>query len=327
MPSTRLKLESGAYLALVGMWLNAVLCAAKIGVGVIGHSYALIADGFESLLDIISSLLIWAGLKYAAKPPDEEHPYGHGKAEPVAAILGSLMILGAGAGLATVSAKAISAPRPAPAGYALPVLVAVVIVKEIHSRRVRKMARETSSTAMEADAMHHRTDAITSAVALAGITVALVGGKGYEKADNWAALCACGIIAYNGLLIFWPSLRDLMDTAPPKNIAEYVRDSALAVPGVSETEQCRVRKMGLDYYVDLHVKVDGGITVTEGHGIAHLVKDAVRQALPEVADVLVHIEPARATVLQPPLGESLTSTENCSRPLKSSQAVKPAGKW
>jgi cation diffusion facilitator family transporter len=296
MPSTRRKLESGARLALVGMGLNAVLCAVKIGAGVIGHSYALIADGFESLLDILSSLLIWGGLKFAAKPPDETHPYGHGKAEPVAAILGSMIILGAGAGLAVESIEAISAPRTAPALYTLPVLVAVIIVKEFHARRVKRMARETSSTAMEADALHHRTDAITSAAALVGITVALVGGKAYHKADNWAALFACAIIGYNGLLIFWPSLRDLMDTAPPNNVQERVRSAAIKVEGVAETEQCRVRKMGLEYYVDLHVKVNGSMTVTEGHGIAHLVKDAVRQAVPEVADVLVHIEPARAKV-------------------------------
>jgi cation diffusion facilitator family transporter len=293
MRSTRDKLESGAHLALVGMGLNGVLCAAKIGVGIFGHSYALIADGFESLLDILSSLLIWAGLKYAAKPPDATHPYGHGKAEPVAAILGSMIILGAGAGLAVESLKAIGAPRSAPGIFTLPVLVIVIIVKEIHSRRVRKMARETSSTAMEADALHHRTDAITSAAALVGITVALVGGPGYHKADNWAALFACGIIGYNGLLIFWPSLKDLMDTAPPNNIQERVLDASLQVEGVRETQTCRVRKMGLEYYVDLHVRVDGAMSVTEGHGIAHRVKDAVREAVPEVADVLVHIEPAR----------------------------------
>jgi cation diffusion facilitator family transporter len=294
MPSTRRKLESGAHLALVGMGLNAVLCAVKIATGVIGHSYALIADGFESLLDIISSLLIWGGLKFAAKPPDATHPYGHGKAEPVAGILGSVLILGAGAALAVTSIEAITARHRAPAVFTLPVLGVVIVVKEIHSRRVKRMARETSSTAMEADALHHRTDAITSAAALAGITVALVGGRGYEKADNWAALFACGIIGYNGLLIFWPALRDLMDTAPPRNIQEQVRSASQKVAGVAETEQCRVRKMGLDYYVDLHVKVDGNMTVTEGHGIAHLVKDAVRQAVPEVADVLVHIEPAGA---------------------------------
>jgi cation diffusion facilitator family transporter len=297
MRSTSLKLESGARLALLGMGLNAVLCAAKIGAGVIGHSYALIADGFESLLDIISSLLIWGGLKYAARPPDPSHPYGHGKAEPVAAILGSFLILGAGAGLAVASIRAISAPRPAPAPYTLLVLVLVVVVKELHARRVKKLARATHSMAMEADAMHHRTDAITSAAALVGITVALVGGGKYRAADNWAALFACGIIAYNGLLILWPSVSDLMDTAPPKNILEQVRDAALKVEGVAEVEQCRVRKMGLEYYVDLHVKVDGGMTVTEGHEIAHQVKNAVRQAVPEVADVLVHIEPVKAKKL------------------------------
>jgi cation diffusion facilitator family transporter len=290
MRSTRRKLESGAQLALAGMGINAALCAAKIGAGVLGHSYALIADGFESLLDIVSSLLIWGGLKYAARPPDASHPYGHGKAEPVAAVLGSVMILGAGAALAVASVQAISVPRPAPSPYTLAVLVAVVIVKEFHSRRVRKVARETHSMAMEADALHHRTDAITSAAALVGISIAL---KGYPVADSWAALFACAIIGYNGLLIFWPSVSDLMDTAPPRNIQEQVLDASLTVEGVAETEQCRVRKMGLEYYVDLHVRVDGEMSVTEGHGIAHRVKDAVRQAVPEVADVLVHIEPAR----------------------------------
>lgn len=298
MPSTRLKLESGAHLALTGMGLNAVLCAVKIGAGVFGHSYALIADGFESLLDIISSLLIWAGLTYAAKPPDATHPYGHGKAEPMAAILGSLMILGAGAALAVASVEALAARHAAPRIFTLPVLLVVIVVKEVHSRRVRKMAHQTSSTAMEADAMHHRTDAITSAAALIGITLALVGGKVFEKADNWAALFACAIIAYNGLLIFWPSLLDLMDTAPPRNILERVREASQKVHGVAETEQCRVRKMGLEYYVDLHIKVDGSMTVTEGHGIAHQVKDAVKLAVPEVADVLVHIEPARNSAPQ-----------------------------
>lgn len=297
MRSTSLKLESGAHLALMGMGLNAGLCAAKIAAGLIGHSYALIADGFESLLDIVSSLLIWGGLKLAARPPDPSHPYGHGKAEPVAAILGSFLILGAGAGLAVESIQALAAPRPPPAPYTLLVLVVVVVVKQLHSRRVRKLARATSSMAMEADAMHHRTDAITSAAAFLGITVALVGGRGFARADNWAALFACGIIGYNGMLIFWPSVSDLMDTAPPKNIQEQVRNASRAVQGVADIEQCRVRKMGLEYYVDIHVKVDGGMTVTEGHGIAHHVKDAVRQAVPEVADVLVHIEPARPKIL------------------------------
>ena len=299
MPSTtRHKLESSAQLALTGMGLNAVICAAKIGVGLAGHSYALIADGFESLLDIISSLLTWAGLKVAARPPDSNHPYGHGKAEPLVAILGSIMILGAAAVIAIESIHALSSPRLQPRPYTLLVLIIVVIVKELHSRRVKKLARETASMAMEADAAHHRTDAITSAAAFIGITIALVGGKGisglwivsgsagvivasgqsraYESADSWAALIACAIIAYNGVLVFWPSLRDLMDTAPPRNVEEQVRKAAADVEGVVEIEQCRMRKMGLEYYVDLHVKVNGQISVIAGHEIAHRVKDAVR---------------------------------------------------
>jgi cation diffusion facilitator family transporter len=293
MRSTYRKLESGAQMALMGMGLNAALCAVKIGAGVLGHSYALIADGFESLLDIISSLLIWGGLKYAARPPDATHPYGHGKAEPVAAILGSVMILGAGAALAVESVMALSTRHNSPAPYTLAVLAVVMIVKEFHFRRVKKLARETGSTAVEADAMHHRTDEVTSAAALVGIGITVFGGKGYEKADNWAALFACLVIAYNGLRIFWPALSDLMDTAPSGNLVRDVRNASSKVEGVVETELCRVRKMGLEYYVDLHVRVDGAITVTAGHGIAHRVKDAVRQAVPDVADVLVHVEPAR----------------------------------
>ncbi|HEX4086764.1 MAG TPA: cation diffusion facilitator family transporter [Chthoniobacteraceae bacterium] len=292
MRSTSRKLESGARLALRGLRLNAGLCVVKIGVGLIGHSYAMIADGVESLLDVLSSLLIWAGLKYAQRPPDSTHPYGHGKAEPVAAILGSLLILSAAVGLGVASVMALGSPRPAPRWFTLAVLMIVVVVKEIHSRRVEKLARETQSLAMEADAMHHRADAITSAAAVVGIGVALIGGRKYESADNWAAMFACAVIAFNGLRIFWPSVADLMDTAPPNGIDQQVRASAVKVEGVEGTDQCRVRKMGLEYYVDLHVKVNGAMTVTEGHGIAHKVKDAIRQEVPEVADVLVHIEPA-----------------------------------
>ena len=299
MRSTASKLEMGAQLALMGVWINAVLCGVKIGTGVFGHSYALMADGFESLLDIISSLLIWAGLKYAARPADDSHPYGHGKAEPIAAILGSLMILGAGIGLAVESAQALSVPRRLPSPYTLLVLVLVMGVKEVHSRRVAKAAHGMSSTAMEADALHHRTDALTSASALVGVAVAVIGGEKYGAADSWAALFACAIIGFNGIKIFVPAASDLMDTAPPKNIEEGVRNAAMTVTGVTGTEQCRVRKMGIEYYVDLHVHVDGAMTVTEGHEIAHHVKDAVRDAVPEVADVLIHVEPARGEPVDP----------------------------
>lgn len=294
MPHTNRKLESGARLAQVGMAVNATLCAAKIGVGLFGHSFALLADGFESLLDSITSLIIWVGLMYAARPADDDHPYGHGKAEALAAILGSMLILGAGGGLAVASVRALGRQRAEPPSvWTLVVLIVVIIVKELLSRTVAKTARETSSMAVEADALHHRTDALTSGAALIGISIAVLGGRRFESADSWAALVACCVIGFNGVKIFWPAVVDLMDTAPATDLPDRIRAAARTVEGVTSTEQCRTRKMGIEYYVDLHVRVNGGMTVSAGHEVAHRVKDAVRTAVPEVADVLVHIEPQK----------------------------------
>jgi cation diffusion facilitator family transporter len=288
-------LQSGARLALVGIAVNAVLATAKILSGVFGHSYALIADGFESTLDIVSSAIMWGGLKYALRPPDESHPYGHGKAEPIAAITGSLTLVVAAALLSIESIREILVPHHTPAPFTLIVLVVVVVIKETLSRTVHRVAQQSQSTAMAADALHHRSDALTSGAAFIGISIALIGeaaGKsGYESADDWAALFACGIIAWNGTRLLKPALYDLMDTAPPREMEDRVRNAASSVAGVAEVEQCRIRKTGLQYYVDLHVGVNGSISVREGHHIAHLVKDAVRQTEPAVADVLVHIEP------------------------------------
>jgi len=288
-------LQSGARLALLGIVVNAVLSAVKISAGIIGHSYALIADGFESLLDIFSSIATWFGLKYAARPPDDSHPYGHGKAEPVAAIAGSLTILAAAVGLSIESVREILTPHHAPAPFTLAVLVMVVVVKESLSRAVTRVARHAQSTAIAADAMHHRSDAITSTAAFIGISIALIGkhyGRRLESADDWAALFACVLIAINGVRLLKPALYDLMDTAPSKEIVQRVRNVASRVKGVVALDQCRVRKMGLEFYVDLHIHVDGEMSVREGHDIAHEVKNEVRRADSAIADVLVHIEPA-----------------------------------
>jgi cation diffusion facilitator family transporter len=288
----RLRLASGVRLALVGVLLNTFLAVTKIAAGIFGHSYALIADGVESTLDIFGSLVIWGGLQIAARPPDESHPYGHGKAEALATIVVALVVLAAAAGLAVQSIREILTPHHAPAPFTLAVLILVVICKELLFRKVIAAGSEIGSTAVKADAWHHRADAITSVAAFVGISIALAGGPGYESAEDWAALIACGIIAYNGVRLLTPAVQDVMDTAPPSELAEQVREIATAVPGVVGLEQCRTRKMGLEYYVDLHVEVDGEITVREGHLIAHDVKDAVVAAIPAVADVLVHVEPA-----------------------------------
>ncbi len=284
--------RTGARFALFGLIVNIFLAAAKILAGFVGHAYVLIADGIESALDVGGSIVIWGGLTVAARPPDRTHPYGHGKAEPIAAIIVAVAVVAAAVGLAIQSVREIFLPHHAPAPWTLAVLVVAVIVKETLFRYVIRFGQKVESTAVKTDAWHHRMDAMTSIAAFIGISLALIGGKKWQRADDWAALVACSLIAANGIRLARPAFYEIMDTAPGGKIVRSIRAVASSVPGVVEVEKCRARKMGLDYYVDLHVGVDGNISVHEGHQIAHRVKAAIQQSDSRVADVLVHIEPA-----------------------------------
>jgi len=288
-------LQTGRRVALLGMVINVVLASVKIFAGVIGNAYVLIADGIESALDVGGSLVIWSGLTFAARPPDKTHPYGHGKAEPVAAIVVAVGVLAAALGLAIQSVRELFLPHHAPKPFTLAVLIVVVIVKEILYRKVIRFGRDVESTAVQTDAWHHRTDAMTSIAAFIGISVALIGGERFQSADDWAALFACALIAANGYRLLKPALYEIMDTAPSGAVVDLVREAAAAVPGVARIDKSLVRKMGLSFYVDLHIEVDGKISVREGHHIAHEVKRAIQQSDPRIADVLVHIEPATGT--------------------------------
>ena len=285
-------MQSGARIALVGMLVNVVLAAAKISAGLFGNSYVLIADGIESTLDIVGSAVIWGGLKFAARPPDETHPYGHGKAEPLAAAIVAMGVLLASIGLAIQSVREIFVPHHGPAPFTLVVLILVVVVKEILYHVVSRLGKNVDSTAIQTDAWHHRADALTSTAAFVGISVALIGGEKWYSADDWAALFACAVIAANGFRLLLPALHEMLDTAPRGEMVSKIQEAAASVAGVANVEKCLVRKMGISFYVDLHVGVDGAISVREGHDIAHLVKDAIKQIDPRIADVLVHIEPA-----------------------------------
>lgn len=285
-------LQTGARVALFGMIVNSIFALAKILGGLFGHAYVLIADGIESGLDVAGSFVIWSGLKVAARPPDASHPYGHGKAEPIAAMIVAVGVVAAAVGLAIQSVREIFLPHHAPAPYTLVILVVVIVIKETLFRYVNRIGRKIDSTAVQTDAWHHRSDALTSAAAFIGISVALIGGKRWQSADDWAAIFACAVIATNGIRLLRPAFYEIMDTAPRK-IVKSVCSVASSVPGVIEVEKCRARKMGLDFYVDLHVGVDGNISVHEGHEIAHRVKAAIQQSDSRVADVLVHIEPAK----------------------------------
>ena len=275
----------------VSMAVNGTLAVVKLVAGIAGHSYALIADAVESLGDIVSSMIVWGGLVIAAKPADENHPYGHGKAEPLAALGVALMLIGSAVGIAVAAVGEIKVPHHAPAPFTLAVLLVVVGVKETMFRFGSRVAAAIDSTAIQVDAWHHRSDALTSLAAGLGIVVALIGGEGYESADDWAALTACVIIAVNGVRFARTALHELMDTTPEATMAERMSSTAEGVEGAQRVEKIFVRKMGPTLYVDLHLEVDPQLSVIKAHEIAHQVKNRVMEEWPAVADVMVHIEP------------------------------------
>jgi cation diffusion facilitator family transporter len=289
---TEARLKRSLRATLVGLVINTLLTSAKFAAGILGHSHALIADAVESLADIFSSIIVWRGVVVAAEPEDEDHPYGHGKAEPIAAALVATMLLIAAGWIAVQSFREIARPHSAPAPFTLIVLLVVICIKEGLFRFVLREAISVESSAVQTDAWHHRTDAITSLAAAIGISVALLGGKGYESADAVAATVAAGIIAWNGWRLLRPALNELMDRIPSQELGERIRHIAETVTGVDRVEKCLVRKMGYHYYADMHVEVDPQMTVQRSHDIAHDVKNKIRGQIPRVRDVLVHIEPS-----------------------------------
>jgi cation diffusion facilitator family transporter len=276
---------------VIGIVVSVILIFVKGIAGYLGHSYALIADATESGADILSSGLLWLGLRIALKEPDEEHPYGHGKAEPLAAIMVALFLVAAAVWIGYHSITFIGTPHDLPQSFTLWILVMVIAIKESLFRYVLSVGKKINSNAVKADAHHHRSDAITSVAAFIGISIALIGGKGYEGADDWAALVASGLILYNAVGIIRPALAEIMDAAPSGEIVSEVKQIANSVPKVRGIDKCYVRKMGFDYYVDIHIKVDGNLTVEEGHRISHIVKDRLLKTDLRVTDVLVHVEP------------------------------------
>jgi len=268
-------IESGLKVSGSAIAINIILALIKITTGIIGSSYALIADGIESTMDIVSSLIVWGSLRISIKPPDKDHPYGHGKADSLAGMAVASSLLIASVIIAIQSIREIRTPHHAPAWYTLAVLVGIIISKEILFRKMTRIG--------------------TSVAAFVGITIALVGGPGYEVADDWAALAACVVILYNGIRLLLPALNEVMDGAVPDDIDKNVRKIASQVNGVLEIEKCRIRKSGIGLLMDLHVVVRGDISVREGHIIGHEVKDHLLNSDLQISDVTVHIEPGSLT--------------------------------
>lgn len=276
---------------LVGIAVNASLAILKILSGVFGNSYALIADGIESTSDIVTSLVVWGGLRVAITPANDQHPYGYGKAEALSGLVAALALLTAAIIIAIQSVREILTPHHLPHWSTLIVLISVVAVKETLARWVGKIGNEVDSTSLMADSWHHRSDAITSLAALTGISIALLGGPGYEPADDWAALVACLVICYSGVRLLRIAVLELLDASPPKHFEMQVRTLASSVVGVKSIDKCRVRKSGISYFVEIHVEVDGHATVQQGHDIGGHVRSVLRESSLRIADAFIHIEP------------------------------------
>ncbi len=277
--------------AQLGMVVNIALTAVKLVGGLIGHSYALVADAAESAFDLFGSLAVWTGVRIADRDATDEYPFGFGKAEALAGASVALLLLIASVGIAVASIHEIRTPHHAPAPWTLGVLAAVIVIKELMAKRVRRIARVEGSTALSADAQHHRSDALTSGAAFIGITVALAGGDGWESADDWAALVAAGIIAWNGVALLRTAVADLMDRVAAPEVVRAIRHAATGVDDVRAVEKLAVRRAGRGYWVDIHVEADPLMSLEAAHIVSGKVKYAIRAATPQVLGVLVHMEP------------------------------------
>lgn len=283
--------KKGESVVIMSIISSIVLAAIKWLAGYYGNSYALIADAIESSADVVASMLVLLGLLYARRPADDNHPYGHGRIEPLITfvVVGFLIVSAAAIGYQSI--KNITTPHDAPQAWTLWILAAIICWKEINYQIVMRKSRQLGSTTLQAEAWHHRSDAMTSMAAFAGISLAIYLGEGYEYIDDIAALLASIMILYNCFKIFRPALGEIMDEHIHPELVEKIRAIALDVEHVKGTEKCYVRKVGTGFYVDLHAIVDGNFSVYQGHEIAHKLKDALMQKLPEISDVLIHIEP------------------------------------
>lgn len=289
--SQQARLDRGKRAARLGILANAALAAFKLVAGIAGHSYALVADAIESSADVASSTIVLGGLQVAGREPDDTYPFGYGKAETLAGAVVALMLLGASAAIAIEAVREIRTPHHAPAWWTLVVLVVVMAVKAALSRWVGSVATEIGSSAVKGDAWHHLSDALTSAAAFVGISVALIGGAGWEAADDWAALTAALVIAVNGVLLLGPAVADLMDRSAGRDVLEGIRRCASAVDGVQAIEKLAVRRVGLGYRVVVHVQADPAMSLREAHGLGGAVSRAIHQHVAHVQAVIVHMEP------------------------------------
>jgi cation diffusion facilitator family transporter len=286
-------MRAGQHLAILGIVASALLALAKILTGLSGHSTAVVADGLESAGDVLSSGLVLLGLKLAAKPADEEHPYGHGRAEILTALLIGLVLTTGGALISYGSLHRLGHPHNPLERYVVWPLIASFLIKGTLAIFKFRYGRRMQSAALTADAWNDAMDTLSAIAALTAVGLTLADPVRFLEADCYGGFLVGLIVVTTGVRVSRDTVLQLMDTMPEERLMDQIRAVASSVPGASGVEKCYARKTGLRYHVDLHLEVDPEMTVRQSHKVAHDVQQRILDRLDWVADVLVHVEPAQ----------------------------------
>lgn len=274
-----------------GIGVNIFLVVLKSVGGLVTGSAALVADAFNSIGDVASSLAVHGGLWLAQQDEDEDHPYGHTKAESIAALSIAILIAFSAIALAIETVRRMNNAPAVPPMLAACIAAISAVIKEVMYWKTSRIGKTVDSRALQAIAWDHRSDALCSGLIAMTLFAAPYLGFAGQYVDPALALFVCVLLIVVGIRLFRQTSLELMDQQADPAMTDAIRDIAEHNREVTQTEKLRVRKSGLEYFVDIHVQVDQNLTVNEGHRIGHDVKDAVMSDFPRVRDVLVHIEP------------------------------------
>jgi cation diffusion facilitator family transporter len=283
----------GGRIAFLSVCTNALLSTLNIVIGLVARSTSVVATGAEFAADVFAAGLVYVGMLVAARPADQDHPYGHGRAEIVAGLIVGIMLTLTGGTIAFQSLRSYSLPHPPPAAYAIWPLIVTIFPKSALMGVKFHQGRRIRSVALTADAWNDAVDILSSGAALAAVGLTIYDPEKFLAADHFGGFTVGLMVIGIGLRVSRDVTLELMDTMPSAELMTSIRAAACRVDGVRGVEKCWARKTGLHYHVDLHLEVDPRLSVMESHGIAEQVRHRVRREVPEVADVLVHVEPAR----------------------------------
>lgn len=283
---------SAQRLAVVSVGANAVLAAISIVLGARGRSVTVVASGIEFTADVVASLFVLFGFWFASRPADSRHPYGHGRAETLTGLLIGVGLFIIGGSIAAHAWRDIDAVHAAPAAYTVWPLTLALAVKTAMMLAKMRASRRTGSQALMADAWNDSVDVLSAVAAITALGLTLYDPAAFHAADHVGGMLVGAFVIVAGLGVVRTTSLDLMDTMPPDALLDEVRQSACRVDGVRGVEKLFARRTGLQYHVDLHLEVDGWMSVDEGHAIATAVRERIRQDVAAISDVLVHVEPA-----------------------------------